>query len=308
MKISTIYVNTYKFDFNFAKICIASIRFWYPNIEIKLIRDFGSGEFNTGPVEKKWNVSLLNLARKTLGWGYGKLEPLFLDCCDSFLMLDADTVIVGPVLESSANIDEKFIVDDESLPLSRFKQIYYDLDRISEIAPEFKYPGYGFNSGQWFGTSGILKRKDFERTLEWSVPPKPTHPDIVYNGDQAHLNFMLQYKEQFEGLKIARKKIMIWPEHGKGDFLDLAKIAVKSSEYPYVIHWAGMEPRALSDLPRADILGFFADMYYEKMGKLEQYSDSVRNYLFPIRKKWRHFINYRLKKYLFLLPNGVIQA
>jgi hypothetical protein len=61
-------------------------------------------------------------------------------------------------------------------------------------------------------------------------------------------------------------------------------------------------------LPRADILGFFADMYYEKMGKLEQYSDSVRNYLFPIRKKWRHFINYRLKKYLFLLPNGVIQA
>jgi hypothetical protein len=57
-------------------------------------------------------------------------------------MLDADTVIVGPVLESSASIDEKFIVDDERF-LSRFKQIYYDLDRISEIAPEFKYLGYG---------------------------------------------------------------------------------------------------------------------------------------------------------------------
>jgi len=296
MKVKTIYINTCKFDFNFAKICIASIRFWYPDIEIKLIKDFGRGNFSTRRVQKKWHVGLLKLPRRVLGWGYGKLEPLFLENPHSFLILDSDTVMVGPVLESLKSINAKFIVDEETITFKRFNELYYNVDRITELAPGFKFPGYGFNSGQWVGTAGVLKRTDFERTLQWSYPPKPIHPEIVFEGDQAHLNFTLHMKQQFEGLSVARQRIMVWPEKQNADFLDLEKIARKSRDYPYIVHWAGMKFKKMSELPRADILEFYADLYYKKMGKVEKLCDRVTNFLIPIYKKWRIFLQHKRTK------------
>ena len=77
MKVEKIYINTYKFDFQQAKICIASIRYWYPQIPILLIKDHGMGAFDTNTVEKVWNVNIFDTQKKQFGWGYGKLEPLF---------------------------------------------------------------------------------------------------------------------------------------------------------------------------------------------------------------------------------------
>ena len=148
MKVEKVFVNTYKYDFHFARICIASIRYWYPDIPIYLIKDENQGDFDTSKTEQIWNVKVLSIPRKRFGWGYGKLEVLFLDTNESFLVIDADAVLTGPVIDAVAKIKADFIVDREEQPAKRFNEIYYNLDRINELDNNFHYPGYSFNSGQ----------------------------------------------------------------------------------------------------------------------------------------------------------------
>ncbi len=291
MIVKRIFINTYKYDFQFARICIASVRYWYPDIPIYLIKDTGAGYFSTKLVEKKWSVNIFETHKKSFGWGYGKLEPLFIQDDASFLVLDADTVFTGPVVDKVKDIQAQFIVDDEEQPASRFNEIYYNLERINEIAVDFKYPGYSFNSGQWFGTSGIVSREDFAKTLDWTDPPKPKFPDIVFNGDQANLNFVFHLKEQTEQLSISRTKLMIWPNAGNADFLNLAHIKAKQTNNAFVIHWAGMKFKKITTLPRADILQFYKKFYYTKMSKLQPLADAFNFIYLYYEKKANLFFN-----------------
>jgi len=284
MVVEKVFINTYKYDFQFARICIASVRYWYPEADIFLIKDIGAGNFSTRLVEQKWNVKIFETARKKFGWGYGKLEPLFMGGNESFLILDADTVITGPVIDKVKDLQVQFVVDDEVQPAERFNEIYYHLDRIHEIDKNFTYPGYSFNSGQWFGTAGILSRQDFEKTLEWSDPPKTRFPAIIFNNDQTQLNFVVHKKEQMGKLSVKRIKLMVWPASGSADFMDLEKIRQKAKDFPFVIHWAGMRFKKITDLPRPDILLFYKRYYYSKMNKVQPLIDKM-NFTFLYYEK-----------------------
>jgi hypothetical protein len=288
MKVSCIYINTYRYDFQFAKVCIASIRYWYPRIPIILIKDFGAGNFYTSFAEQNWNVQIFETDRKKFGWGFGKLEPLFQQAPKSFLVLDADTVLTGPILNVVENCITGFVVDEEVQPMERLGEIYYDLDKISKLEPSFVYPGYSFNTGQWFGTSGLLARTDFEKLLRWSEPPIPVYPHILFNGEQGILNFMLQLKEQQGTLSVSRKKFMIWPVGGLADFIDLNEIRSKNPVYPFVIHWAGVKSNRLKDLPRGEIISFYQDYYYSSIkafpAMLDRASSLYINYENKVRK------------------------
>mgnify|MGYP000034963464 CR=1 FL=1 len=137
MNVDKIYVNTYKGDNHWCHICVASIRFWYPNIQITLIKDVNKGNFDISYLEKKFNVQVFNSNEK-YGWGYGKLEPLFLSREESFLVLDSDTVLTGPVLDLVKNVAEylaldcvaavggSWMVSREKLQEERFDQIESD--------------------------------------------------------------------------------------------------------------------------------------------------------------------------------------
>lgn len=289
MQVNKVYISTYKYDFQFAKICIASVRYWYPNIPIVLIKDEGAGRFDTVDIEKKWNLSLFDTKGKKFGWGYSKLEPLFLPVKESFLVLDADTVMVGPILDRVRDMDAQFIVDEEVQPAKRFNEIYYNLERIKEIDKNFVYPGFSFNSGQWFGTSCIIQQSDFERTLDWTNPPKPKYPEIVFNGDQAHLNFLLHAKLQAKEITLARMKMMIWPSENCADFIRLDKISEGKGEYPFVIHWAGMKFKNMNELSRPDIIRFFKEVYYSKSPGFHLPKDNFSAWYLYYEKKVRLF-------------------
>lgn len=275
MNVDTVYINTYRYDFDLARICVASVRYWYPSIKIVLIKDNSSGNFNTSRLQKLFSVDVFETHIKNFGWGYGKLEPLFLEDKKCFLMLDADTVMTGPVIDSVKDIKADFIVDEEVQPSSRFNEIYYNLERICEVMPDFKYPGYSFNSGQWFGTSGLLKRTDFEISLNWSSPRTPKFPGIIFNGDQAHLNFIVHLKEQNGEITVKRKKIMVWPSEHNADFLSLEAIKTKDSNQPFIIHWAGMKANRKSLLPRFDIIDFYKQYYYSSTKKGQKWKDQL---------------------------------
>lgn len=291
MKVEKVFVNTYKYDFHFARICIASIRYWYPEIPIYLIKDEKQGTFETSKTEQIWNVKVLEIERKKFGWGYGKLEVLFLENKKAFLVIDADAVLTGPVIDAVGKIEADFIVDKEEQPVKRFNEIYYNLNRINEIDSEFKYPGYSFNSGQWFGTSSIIKREHFNKTLDWTEPPVSHDKSIVVNNDQGHLNYVIHALEQRRLLSVARIKLMIWPVEGKSNFIELQKIKDKSPEYPFIIHWAGMGTYKFSQLPRQDILNFYLDYYYSKTGPIHPVSDALKDIYQKFERKVAHFIH-----------------
>lgn len=290
MKVDCVYISTYRYDFHLARICIASIRYWYPDVPIFLIKDESGGSFDTADAETRWNVRVFDTKAKKFGWGYGKLEPLFLEERKSFFVIDADAVIAGPVLDLAANTDADFIVDDEVQDEKRFNEIYYRLDLIHRLDPHLRYPGYSFNTGQWFGTSSLLSRHDFSRTLVWGEPPVTKDNNIIFNNDQSHLNYVLHAKNGL--LNIARKKMMIWPVNGNADFIDINKIRSHVAAYPLVIHWAGMSAVKFRDLPRLDILMFYRDFYYSRLGKFAKLSHGIRELYLKKEKS----VKFRLKQ------------
>jgi hypothetical protein len=56
-------------DFFLTKICIASIRYFYPDVEIFIVKDELNGKFYSRTLEKKFNTKELKLSKKYFGWG-----------------------------------------------------------------------------------------------------------------------------------------------------------------------------------------------------------------------------------------------
>ena len=57
----TIVVCCHKKDYFLARICVASIRYYYPSILIELVKDEGNGKFNTTELEKNLHVKAVDL-------------------------------------------------------------------------------------------------------------------------------------------------------------------------------------------------------------------------------------------------------
>lgn len=60
----TVVVCCNKDDYYFARICIASVRYFYPDIAIELVKDTGKGDFDTNETEKHFGVLNVDLGVK----------------------------------------------------------------------------------------------------------------------------------------------------------------------------------------------------------------------------------------------------
>ncbi len=263
MTIDAVYISTYRQDLPLTRICVASIRYWHPDVPIRLIKDTGAGQFDTSEIEKLWNVSLVDTAQRSFGWGFAKLEPLFFDTAEKFLIVDSDTVFTGPVLDMLNRIEAPFIVDDETQPAEEVKRLYYDLVELNKLDPAFQPCGKNFNSGQWVGTSGLVSRDDFAAVVEWSTPPKLKYPQMFMPGDQGVLNYVLEKLANSGSFELARAPLMWWAPRDIAS-LDLPAMA-RSSPYSRIIHWAGCKLYAKDPMPRTDILEFFEQHYYARV-------------------------------------------
>jgi len=261
--IERVYVSTYKGDLRLTRICVASIRRWHPDVPISLIRDYGQGDFNTREIEDRWDVDLLPTGRRTFGWGFAKLEPLFLPAGGRFLVLDSDTVFTGPVLDDLRRVPAQFVVDDETQPPDEVKRLYFDVGALRRIDPDFRFGGRTFNSGQWVGTPGVVRRDDFSAVVEWAATPRLRHPEYFMPGDQGVLNYVLEKLAGDGRLTLERRPLMLWAPRDLAG-VDLPRLAA-GGEPPRVIHWAGVKSRRLGGMPRADILRYFERYYYSRV-------------------------------------------
>jgi hypothetical protein len=214
-------------------------------------------------LNRYWNIKLALLPAGDYGWGFVKLEPLFGRSGERFLVLDSDTVLTGPVLEVWAGSKAPFLVDDDLQSETETKRLYYDWEKISTLDPSACPPAFVFNTGQWFGTAGILTREDFTPWLEWTRPRRLREPTMFKQGEQGVLNYILNKKFSTEGLLVERRRIMRWPGHGMRG-LEVERVAKRAAK-PLIVHWAGMKSSRISKLVGSDLLLFFENHYYRRL-------------------------------------------
>jgi len=94
-----IFIATTPQDLRLCRICIASVRRFHPQVPIQLLPGAPLPPAFLREVQHHYQVGVLPLPGGHYGWGFVKLEPLFLPAGQTFLILDADTALTGPVLD-----------------------------------------------------------------------------------------------------------------------------------------------------------------------------------------------------------------
>lgn len=263
MTVDCIYVAASARDARYTRICVASIRAVYPVVQVKLLAGGPLEQGLAAELARYWDVGLAGVRAGDWGWGFVKLEPLFGRPGERFMVVDPDTVFAGPVLAAWDDTAD-FVVDDERQSEADTHRLYYDWCKVSAVDPAAAPPQFVFNSGQWFGTAGVLNRDDFAAWIDWSgMPPKLRHAGLFMPGDQGVLNYVLNQRVASGAVRVARRKIMHWPGHGM-NALSARAIAERRAP-PLVIHWAGLKQPRLAAMPGADILRHFERHYYARL-------------------------------------------
>jgi hypothetical protein len=289
--IDCVYIAACARDARLTRICVASIRYFYPEIPIRLLAGDILQRGLAEELHRYWSVELVALPKGDYGWGMVKLEPLFGPAGQTFLVVDVDTAFTGRVLDIRAESDAPFFVDDEQLSDADFKRLYYDWDKLREIDPRAQSARAAFNVGQWFGTAGLVRREEFNRWIEWTLPRRLRYPQYFMGGDQGVINYVILQKEVFEGLRIERRTIMRWPGHSM-DGLNAETISKRSAP-PRIIHWAGMKKTSLRHMVGSDILLYFERFYYSRLpaGALRRLFAICQHFVIH----WLHWVSVRIK-------------
>jgi hypothetical protein len=265
--VDCVYIATSIRDARFTRTCVASVRRYYPSIPIRLL----VGERHQCWLERElrqyWGVETVGIPGGDYGWGFVKLEALFgppvAPVGERFLMLDPDTVLTGPIFDVWEGSRAPFLVDEEEQTEANMRHLSYDWDQLRRFDPNTRRPEFVFNSGQWFGTAGVLKRDDFSPWVEWTKPRRLRYPQYFFPGEMGVLVYVLNHKVMLEGLAVERRKILCFPPHGM-DGLN-AEIIANRTGPTRVIHWSGNKKIRQRAMIGADVLAYFEELYFQRV-------------------------------------------
>jgi hypothetical protein len=265
-RIERIYVIGQRHDLRYARACVASIRRWYPDVRISLVKDESRGPYDTTELERAWEVDVVESERRRFGWGWAKLVPL-LDGPpgERCLILDCDVVFVGRVIELLETSDADFVVQDRG-EYERFAHVsFIDPEAMRRFDPDYDFPGYTFNTGIFVATCGLLDDGDFEPLIEYGDVVVEKHKDVfTYGADQSVLNYLLTKKAQLGELTLDRLPIMLWGRRLPRRIKYAPRLGA-SSPYPYVVHWAGKKRKLLWLQKNGRLLRHFEAAYYRRV-------------------------------------------
>jgi hypothetical protein len=266
-KITHVFICCHRGDQVLTRICVASVRYWYPEIPIYLVKDEGARPFSTTEMQQRWDVSVLPGDGSCARGLMNKFRMLFCPLKGRGLYIDSDIVLLGRVIEAIEARGEEFVIAGENLSDLRSEDIdawYYDWTQLQRFDPSFRFPEFCFNAGQYAWKLGALRREDFAGILSSGEDVRLMRPDIFRCGDQGALNYVVQKRSQEGRLKVGRLDYARWVHDPTNADWRLERIRERVG-YPILLHWAGVKPFTLSRMPRADILGFYEDFYYSRI-------------------------------------------
>ncbi|HEY6328536.1 MAG TPA: putative nucleotide-diphospho-sugar transferase [Blastocatellia bacterium] len=293
-----VFITTYKGDFHLAKLACQSVRHHCgPEVPIVLIKD---GGFDSLQIECVGNISEFDRGkapaelRNLSGWGIPKLLAFFQKDHKRFLLLDADTALVSHPFRISTN-DAEFVVDpyEERDRPADFRDWaragIFDLDRISQYDRRFSLDNVVlFNSGQIYGTAGLLPLKETLAALDqWN------RQTGLFSADQGILNYLFNkgHQEGWWNLKPDKFKIGAGYEpESRFPGLTVSSLRAKRYNERVVIHWAGVKRHRLSELPYAFVAQEFQSQYYDRLPPHARYLDEAGRSAAYCRRKLRDFV------------------
>jgi hypothetical protein len=286
MKIEGVVVSCYVRDFYLTRLCVASLRYWYPDLPIWLLKDVHAGDFDTREIESHWGVQIYPTKRRSLGWGFGKLELMTELPARRLLLLDSDIVIVGRVIDRLEKLDADLVVNEERYDAAGIETNFFPLEKLRKLDPEFAHPGWAFNTGQLVVTTGSIRKADVGDLVDWEAR-KVRDPDLFRKGEQGVSNYVVQKRLQRGELSVHRERFMFWP--GTPEAVAHIRVADLTPEgkHQELIHWAGFGwGQGIFGMPRSDILRHFEDLYYSRIpgGQLRRSVRALRSRLGRVRR------------------------
>jgi 2-polyprenyl-3-methyl-5-hydroxy-6-metoxy-1,4-benzoquinol methylase len=186
------------------------------------------------------------------------------------LMLDADIVFIGPFLERllPATAANDYVVSFEANDITNKEWVsktYFNIEALQSAYPRYQYPGFFFNAGQLFLTTGVIDEKCLNEFFDPHNFPFWRNTKLFPLFDQSIYNYLLPTLHAEKKLKLGKDKFMIWAGSETVVQISLQDIREKSLQSG-VIHWAGcLRFTPVSKMIRGDILEFFENFYYSKL-------------------------------------------
>jgi hypothetical protein len=268
--IDKIVIGCYRGDVWLVQTCVASIRHWYPDRPIYLLKDLARGDFDTSEIGKYWDVNVLDIGQPVkYGTSLSKTELFFVQPDGQrILYIDSDILFVGPVVEALEAHDSDFIVspswvgDPGSEHVSGY---YYRWPELQRFDPAFQYPGYVFNAGQMVITSGLIRRAELDCFYFDKVKVREATV-FTDRHDQGVLNYLLP-KLAADG------RISLLPFEFKlfahPSLIGKHRLPLQSQRdrtgLPYLVHYAGPKYPLNLWRVRHDLLDYFDSLYYSRI-------------------------------------------
>lgn len=279
----TIVVFANRKDFCLTKVCIASIRFYYPEVEILIVKDKLNGNFNTRRLCKATNVKVIKLSKRYYGWGAAKIHFILSQHIPKkrYLCLDSDIIFLGRVLDKIETLPEKFIVspDWQIEPLKKeVTELYIDIEKVTKYYPTYSYPGFFFNTGQFVATPGIIPPSYFDAAFDAGRYPYYKNRDVFALVDQAVLNAVLPVYCKEVNIDLGKADFMQWSVTFFADLKHQSFEFFRDGKYPFLVHYAGdTRTHLLKKMKGAEILQTFHAQYFSKLSSVEQQIDTMQD-------------------------------
>jgi hypothetical protein len=272
-------------DFFLTKLCVASIRYYYPDVEIFLVKDYLNGNFHTSRLCKAFNVKLIPLGKRYFGWSAAKIFFLLNDKLPRrrYLCLDSDIIFIGKVLDKLNRENGDFVLHPEVYPQpfsDTVKEVFLDPEKVAPYYKEYAYPGFFFNAGQTVVKPGILKRDIFLPAFNPDVYPYYKNPNVFPLVDQSILNIVVSIMHKRKEITLSTIPYMLWSVDffAEKDNQQFKKFADGSHEF--LVHYAGdVRTPEIEKMKGFDLLRFFREFYMARLSKAGQFADRQQDKL-----------------------------
>ena len=213
-----------RFDSFFAKGCIASIRYFYPNIPITLFTD---DSFDTRAIEHLFTIEVIRredikdsfLRNSNTGWGLPKMTLFWEGPYERFLYLDADTLVWGDVIGRHLGGDDWDFVADvgdvEGRPWvpsvgtdAWLRQEYFNPDLMQTYLPQLdwrRYAPWFFCTGTFGCRRGVFDLDEYKHLLEL----RNRLPGLFPIGEMPLLNTLLFLAHQRGEVRLRRASMQM---------------------------------------------------------------------------------------------------
>lgn len=235
---------------------LASVRQYLPEIPVCLVAD---GAVDVSDLEAEYDLIVLRVSelsssvmRGFSGSFHAKQVVMWEGPFERFVWLDSDAIVWGNFIEKiREDLDFQILWSEISIPEDSIEapgwlaHYYFDLDRLLQIDPEFKWQGLPyFAAGVFAARRNVIGFDHYLEIKELS----DRNPGLFAFGDMGILNYLVHSLSQKGEIRSGMTDLQhVWMHHGTAEFeadcVNCGWRFPKKVARPRIGHFCGRKPR-----------------------------------------------------------------